>query len=357
MSNNLIITQNTFRLAWRLCCFCLFICAVTALAQTAARTRPPALTLGKLAAPPRIDGVMSGDEWAGATKAELNFQIEPGDNIAASEKTEVFLAADRETLFIAFRAYDSDPSAIRARVSKRDDINEDDLVVLMLDKWLVNVWAYLYTQRSKQPGGLAEVEFFDPAIDFQLQRGIQLTYYHARTREGFAGRELSYVYDHVDYKMFAFKKFTITGRADWGGGIFYDPRNPQVGRRLDWQADLGFRPNDKLNVSLLYLKSRLQDTVTGARFFNQEILRNRATYQFTPYHSFRGIFDYDTSLRQFGASLLYAYAPRPNTTFFLGYKDLLFNAYDPLAQRRAPDEGLLRQRRTLFFKLSYNFRF
>lgn len=744
---NLIVAQNAFRFTWQLCCLVLFVCAVTALAQTAARTRPPALTLGKLAAPPRIDGVMSGDEWAGATKAELNFQIEPGDNIAASEKTEVFLAADRETLFIAFRAYDSDPSAIRARVSKRDDINEDDLVVLMLDtfndrqrayrftfnplgiqqdgvftgqgvdeswdtqyeskgqltkdgyiveaaipfksirflagknakwglhlrrviprkaertswqpvlrdvgslllqmgelnglediysgrtldviptvvgsinsereaipampgqaqlntvnkfdpgltaiysltpnltlaatinpdfsqveadvpqintnqrfalfyperrpfflegldvfdpvpdrgfkllntrtiidpdwgvkltgklgrnavgvlvasdrapglqvarddphfgqnalftvvrwqrsfgqdsavgafwtdrrfgnesnnvlagetrlrltkaanfgfqlvrtrmtdqqgrtvsdwaantrfanfgrhwriflsdeyvgsdysaqagfirrrgyhqqladvgrvfwtkegsklnKWLVNVWAYLYTQRSKQPGGLAEVEFFDPAIDFQFQRGIQLNYYHARTREGFAGRELSYVYDHVDYKMFAFKKFTITGRADWGGGIFYDPRNPQVGRRLDWQADLGFRPNDKLNVSLLYLKSRLQNTATGARFFNQEILRNRTTYQFTPYHSFRGIFDYDTSLRQFGASLLYAYAPRPNTTFFLGYNDLLFNAYDPLAQRRAPDEGLLRQRRTLFFKLSYNFRF
>ncbi len=48
---------------------------------------------------------------------------------------------------------------------------------------------------------------------------------------------------------------------------------------------------------------------------------------------------------------------RPNTTFYLGYNDLLFNGYDPLVQRRVTDEGLLRQRRTLFFKLSYNFRF
>ncbi len=226
-----------------------------------------------------------------------------------------------------------------------------------LNKWLVNVWAYLYAQRSKQPGGLAEVEFFDPAIDFQFQRGIKLTYFHSRVREGFANRELSYAYDHVDYEMFAFKKFTINGRAEWGGGIFYDPRNPQTGRKLDWEADLGFRPNDKLNVNMLYLKSKLNDARTGARFFNQEILRNRTTWQFNPYHSVRGIFDYDTSLRQFGASLLYAYVPRPNTTFYLGWNDLLFNGYDPLTQRRAIGAGLERQRRTLFFKLSYNFRF
>jgi hypothetical protein len=741
----------------RFLCFLLIISAsAIAHAQTAApaigrnASRPAPLTLGKLTAPPKIDGVLSEGEWQGAVKAELNFQIEPGDNIAASEKTEVFLAADRETLFIAFHAFDSDPSAIRARVSKRDDINEDDLVVLLIDtfndrqrayrfsfnplgiqqdgvfteqavdeswdtqyeskgqltkdgylveaaipfksirfkagrdakwglhlrrviarkvertswqpvrrdvgslllqmgelngldevysgrtldliptvigsinsereaiaampglmpgqarlntvnkfdpgltaiysvtpnltlaatinpdfsqveadvpqintnqrfalfyperrpfflegvdvfdplpgkgfkllntrtiidpdwgvkltgklgrnaigllvasdrapglqvasddpnfgqnalltvarwqrsfgqdsavgafftnrrfgnasntvlagetrlrvgkaanfgfqlvrtrttdqrgqtqsdwatntrfgnfgrhwriflsdefvgsdysaqagfiqrrgyhqqladvgrvfwakegtrlnKWLVYVWPYLYAQRSKQPGGLAEVEFFDPAIDFQFQRGISLTYYHSRTREGFAGRELSYKFDHVDYKMFALKKITISGRADWGEAIFYDPRHPQVGRRLDWNADLGFRPNDKLNISLLYLKSRLNNAATGARFFNQEIMRNRTTYQFTPYHSFRGIFDYDTSLRQFGASLLYAYAPRPNTALYLGWNDLLFNGYDPLFEQRRRDIRFVQQRRTFFMKLSYNFR-
>ncbi len=225
-----------------------------------------------------------------------------------------------------------------------------------LNKWLVYVWPYLYTQRSKQPGGLAEVEFFDPAIDFQFQRGISLTYYHARYREGFAGRELSYHYDHLEYRMFALKKITLTGRADWGGGIFYDSRNPQIGRKLDWQADLGFRPNNKLNISLLYLKSRLQNAATGGRFFNQEILRNRTTWQFTPYHSLRGIFDYDTSLRQFGASLLYAYVPRPNTTFYLGWNDLLSNGYDPLLGQRQRHLGLVQQRRTFFVKLSYNFR-
>jgi hypothetical protein len=225
-----------------------------------------------------------------------------------------------------------------------------------LNKWLVYVWTYVIGQRSKQPGGLSEVEYFDPAIDIQFQRGIQMTYFHSFDRQGFAGRELSYQYDHLDYSVNAFKKFTISGRTEWGGGIFYDPRQPQVGRRLDWQADMGFRPNNKLNVSMLYLKSRLNNSLTGERFFNQEIFRNRTTWQFNPYHSFRGIFDYDTSLRQFGTSLLYAYVPRPNTTFYLGWNDLLFNGYDPLFGRRQRGAGLLEQRRTLFFKLSYNFR-
>jgi hypothetical protein len=181
-----------------------------------------------------------------------------------------------------------------------------------LNKWLVYIWPYVTGQRSKQPGGLAEVEYLDTAMGVQFQRGIQMTYYHSRDREGFAGRELSYQFDHVDYSVNAFKKFTF--------------------------------------------KSRLNNSLTGARFFKQEIFRNRTTWQFNPYHSFRGIFDYDTSLRQFGASLLYAYVPRPNTTFYLGWNDLLFNGYDPLQERRARGAGLVSQRQTFFIKLSYNFR-
>ncbi len=735
----------------RLILTCAACMVATALGQTPARIRPPAITLGKLTAPPKIDGAISEGEWRGAAKATLDIQIEPGDNLAASEKTEVFLAADRETLFIAFRAYDSDPSAIRARVSKRDDINEDDLVVLLLDtfndrqrayrftfnplgiqqdgvfteqavdeswdtqykskgqltkdgyiveaaipfksirfkagsgakwglhlrrviprkaertswqpvlrdvgslllqmgelnglddvysgrtldliptvvgsvnsereaipfmpgqvmtgqarlntvsklepgltaiysitpnltlaatinpdfsqveadvpqintnqrfalfyperrpfflegidvfdplsesgfkllntrtiidpdwgvkltgklgrnaigllvasdrapglqvertdpnvgqnalftvarwqrsfgqdsavgavftdrrfghtsntvlsgdtrvrvtkvanfgfqlirtrttdqqgntksdwatntefvsfdrhwriflydeyvganysaqagfiqrrgyhqqkaevrrvfwvkektklnQWLVNVWPYVYGQRSKQPGGLAEVEFLNTAIDLNFQRNIEFTAIHSRDREGFAGKELSYQFNKIALTAYALKKLSFISRFFFGEGVYYNFANPQIGRRNDMELEINFRPNNKLNASLLYLKSTLNNPQTGARFFNQEILRNRTTYQFTPYHSLRGIFDYDTSQRQFGASLLYAYVPRPNTTFYLGWNDLLFNGYDPLLEERRRGVGLVQQHRTFFLKLSYNFR-
>ncbi|MBL8207343.1 MAG: carbohydrate binding family 9 domain-containing protein [Blastocatellia bacterium] len=226
-----------------------------------------------------------------------------------------------------------------------------------LNKWLVNVWPYVFMQRSKQPDGSPEVEYVNPAVDVQFQRNIALTFYHSRDREGFAGKQLSYRFNKISLSSYALKKLSFTTKFVFGEGIFYDFVKLQVGRKNDMEIDLTYRPNNKINVGLLYLKSTLNNPRTGHRLFNQEILRNGTTYQFTPYHSVRSIFDYDTSLRQFGASLLYAYVPRPNTTFYLGYNDLLFNSYDPIAQRRVTDEGLIRQRRALFFKLSYNFRF
>lgn len=89
--------------------------------------------LGRLTAPPTIDGRLEESEWAGATRLELKYQVEPGDKSPSSERTEVWLAADRERLYVAFRAYDSDASAIRARVARRDDVGQDDFVSLLLD--------------------------------------------------------------------------------------------------------------------------------------------------------------------------------------------------------------------------------
>ncbi len=92
-----------------------------------------AAKLDKLVAKPNIDGVIVAGEWQGAVKLELRNQIQPGDNAAPSEKTEVFLAYDREHLYLAFHAYDSEPAAIRARVVRRDDVYLDDYVSVYLD--------------------------------------------------------------------------------------------------------------------------------------------------------------------------------------------------------------------------------
>ena len=74
--------------------------------------------------------------------------------------------------------------------------------------------------------------------------------------------------------------------------------------------------------------------MTGAQFFDQNILRNRTIYQFKRWQAVCAIVDYDTG-RQFGASVLYAYTPKPNTALYFGYSDLLYNGFDPLAEQRA----------------------
>jgi hypothetical protein len=82
---------------------------------------------------PKIDGVLSEGEWVSAARVELPHQFEPQQLSQATERTEAFLMFDKEYLYIAFRAFDSNPSAIRAPVSRRDAIGRDDFVSVWLD--------------------------------------------------------------------------------------------------------------------------------------------------------------------------------------------------------------------------------
>ena len=113
--------------------------------------------------------------------------------------------------------------------------------------------------------------------------------------------------------------------------------------------------NKRLNSEFLWLKSSLSSQTDDDRLFAQDIYRNRTVYQFSRFHAVRSIADYDTLERRIGLSLLYGYTPRPNTAFFVGYGDALFNGFDPLFETRRA--GLIRQSRSLFAKVSYNFRF
>ncbi len=96
---------------------------------------PHAIIVPRLEKPPQIDGHLSPREWEGALALELNYQVQPGDNVPPTERTEVFLAYDRDRFYVAFHAYDREPSAVRAHVSRRDDVYTDDYVTLFLDTY------------------------------------------------------------------------------------------------------------------------------------------------------------------------------------------------------------------------------
>lgn len=81
---------------------------------------------------PTIDGRLAPGEWAGASRLDGFVQVEPGENIPASRRTEVFLATDGRALYVAIHAYD-DPALVRATLAPRDAIDADDHVDLHLD--------------------------------------------------------------------------------------------------------------------------------------------------------------------------------------------------------------------------------
>jgi hypothetical protein len=81
---------------------------------------------------PVIDGKLDDEIWKSASLFKDFSQIQPGDNLAPSAKTEVLVGYDSKTLYIAFRCFD-DPSKVRANVPKRDNIWEDDYVGAFID--------------------------------------------------------------------------------------------------------------------------------------------------------------------------------------------------------------------------------
>ncbi len=81
----------------------------------------------------QVDAMLDEDVWQQALTLTLDYEVRPGENIPAPVRTEVLFAHSDGYLYSAIRAYDPEPSAIRANVTDRDAMYGDDWVALILD--------------------------------------------------------------------------------------------------------------------------------------------------------------------------------------------------------------------------------
>ena len=70
-------------------------------------------------------------------------QRNPHDGEAVSERTDAYLGYDQKNLYVVFVCFD-DPSKVRARMSRREDIHDDDQVEIMLDTFHDRRRAYAF---------------------------------------------------------------------------------------------------------------------------------------------------------------------------------------------------------------------
>jgi hypothetical protein len=95
--------------------------------------------------PPTIDGLVDIAEWREAALLTEFSQIEPIEGAAPSERTEVRLMVDADALYVAFRCFDSEPSALVSTQMTRDaDLDPDDRVEFILDTFLDRRNAYFF---------------------------------------------------------------------------------------------------------------------------------------------------------------------------------------------------------------------
>ncbi len=83
----------------------------------------------------RIDGVLDEEVWDRALVMGVNNEVRPGNNIPAPVETDMLLAYSETHFYVAFRAWDPDPSQIYAHLCDHDRMWNDEWVVVGIDTY------------------------------------------------------------------------------------------------------------------------------------------------------------------------------------------------------------------------------
>ncbi len=95
--------------------------------------------------PPRIDGRLDDAVWRSVEPITDFVQVSPVEGAPASERTEVWIAYDRDNLYVAFYAHYSDLGLLRANRSDRDQSLGDDRMAVLFDPFRDQQRAYQFS--------------------------------------------------------------------------------------------------------------------------------------------------------------------------------------------------------------------
>src|SRR6266850_3811493 len=126
---------------------------------------------------PVIDGKLNDDVWKQAVVLKDFYQINPGDNIAPSKPTEVFIGYDSKFLYIGAHAFD-DPTKVRASVAARDSVFGEDNLRVYLDTFNDQRKAYVLGWNPlgvQQDGIFTEGSGTDFSVDIVMESKGELT--------------------------------------------------------------------------------------------------------------------------------------------------------------------------------------
>ena len=83
--------------------------------------------------PPVIDGKLDDAAWKAALEFNNFKTIKPDYGKEPAQKTVGYITYDEENIYFAVRCFDSKPDKIKAAVSARDAMFDDDYVMFVLD--------------------------------------------------------------------------------------------------------------------------------------------------------------------------------------------------------------------------------
>lgn len=83
--------------------------------------------------PIKVDGRLNEYDWKHAAQIKNFYSFRPIDGKPATEQTAVLMGYSKDALYMAVICFDPSPAKIRASITNRDDIFDDDFIILYLD--------------------------------------------------------------------------------------------------------------------------------------------------------------------------------------------------------------------------------
>ncbi|MGZ3441406.1 MAG: DUF5916 domain-containing protein, partial [Polyangia bacterium] len=116
--------------------------AAHALAQRVSEDRDKRLHATRTTIPPTIDGRLDDDTWKSVPVETRFTQNFPDEGKPPTQRTELQVAYDDRSLYIAVRAWDSDPRGIVERLTRRDRDTDADKVTIDISSKNDRISAY-----------------------------------------------------------------------------------------------------------------------------------------------------------------------------------------------------------------------
>ncbi len=99
----------------------------------------------RIETPPIIDGVLDDSVWAKTTFVDNFVQTDPEDSANPSQRTEFAVLYNDKGIYIGIKCYDNEPEKIIARLARRDEWVESDIVTIDIDSYHKGRNAYYFS--------------------------------------------------------------------------------------------------------------------------------------------------------------------------------------------------------------------
>ena len=174
---------------------------------------PPALTIPRLGRAPALEDFLSmkpqGEAALQMAKVTGFVQRNPHDGEKVSEDTAAYLGYDQKNIYIVFVCFD-DPKKVRARMSRREDIYDDDEVEVMLDTFHDRRRAYAF---QTTPLGVQWDAIWSEATRDEISGNFDTSFDTVWDSKGKVTSRGFVVWMAIPFKSL---RFPSTKEQDWG---------------------------------------------------------------------------------------------------------------------------------------------